>query len=820
MNNEFKKTISKDQTVYTLESASGGATSSGSIASVSTALGGVQRRPKDSIFAQEGNKETAKPRNFVAKNAKMGGAGAHKDKKKAVKQGDVKHKSRELEVAEGWKDEADDFSEWSNHVKDALLSVGPSQQYGMAQRLSQIERKHFGSDIQTGFNAQTGKPDSTSSKDLTGTVSQIYSAIKSGALASAAPTAPGTQSTAFGTVTKPAGQPDPYHTSPALAGGDRQAALARLKGDSNYPAATTLRGPSSGSIKILRNEEDWEEALNNQDSGDDGPTTAAGVGAAMAKLPSWKVMLATIMLASKLPVIGDKIKNTIISSIKNEFGVQMSFKEALGYMQHVRTTPPEEIVSPAVWKFERDGGDYETAIEQLPDDDVNVSPAHVMATISNDLISSGVAQEIKPGKEEKPVAEAMGGGVDAKGRTQDQWMKLVKAKFPDAKMHQAKMIDGPCQAILSDGRKLYWNKVEQGVAEGSEQDYQVGDEVLWRNSDPMSKMMPLPGTVLAIAPGKVKLKIYSKRLIQDRGTDTVILNLANYNLTPKRGVAEGIPDVDHMPGPIIKRTQTGCKRCHGKGYVYKTDDGEVHPMNRPDAKKYKCGKCDGIGFVKVAEQGVAEDHEIQMASSELQSIAKNAQALLHMVRKYSEQEGLDAWQQSKITKAADYLNAVLQSVSGEQNPLESVGVPSYGVGGARNRGDDERHDLDDVELQRNRQEVSSYNITINGKPINPKPIFGRSATIAWGKEQAAAGMDLSNAMISPVQYTEDAYMESLTNMLERSVSQAQHNLMVGVAHNPAFAQKVKVKQKVGQEFANADQGHDISKLPIRVPKKK
>jgi hypothetical protein len=33
-----------------------------------------------------------KPRNFVAKNAKMGGAGAHKDKKKAEKQGDLKHK--------------------------------------------------------------------------------------------------------------------------------------------------------------------------------------------------------------------------------------------------------------------------------------------------------------------------------------------------------------------------------------------------------------------------------------------------------------------------------------------------------------------------------------------------------------------------------------------------------------------------------------------------------------------------------------------------------------------------------------------------------
>ena len=34
----------------------------------------------------------SKPRNFVAKNQKTGGAGAHKDKKKAEKQGNVKHK--------------------------------------------------------------------------------------------------------------------------------------------------------------------------------------------------------------------------------------------------------------------------------------------------------------------------------------------------------------------------------------------------------------------------------------------------------------------------------------------------------------------------------------------------------------------------------------------------------------------------------------------------------------------------------------------------------------------------------------------------------
>ena len=44
--------------------------------------------------------EAPKPRNFVAKNATTSGAGAHKDKKKAEKQGDVKHKGKMLDMAE------------------------------------------------------------------------------------------------------------------------------------------------------------------------------------------------------------------------------------------------------------------------------------------------------------------------------------------------------------------------------------------------------------------------------------------------------------------------------------------------------------------------------------------------------------------------------------------------------------------------------------------------------------------------------------------------------------------------------------------------
>lgn len=95
MNNEFTKIKNKTETRYVLETASAGGTSAGAIASVSSSVGGVRKR-SDNILAQEtdGTQKAgpSRPRNFVAKNAKAGGAGAHRDKKKEQKQGKEKHK--------------------------------------------------------------------------------------------------------------------------------------------------------------------------------------------------------------------------------------------------------------------------------------------------------------------------------------------------------------------------------------------------------------------------------------------------------------------------------------------------------------------------------------------------------------------------------------------------------------------------------------------------------------------------------------------------------------------------------------------------------
>jgi hypothetical protein len=55
--------------------------------------------------------------------------------------------------------------------------------------------------------------------------------------------------------------------------------------------------------------------------------------------------------------------------------------------------------------------------------------------------------------------------VDDKGRTQQEWLDLVKAKFPGARIAQAKMIDGPVVAYLPDGKKIGWRKVDQELSE-------------------------------------------------------------------------------------------------------------------------------------------------------------------------------------------------------------------------------------------------------------------------------------------------------------------------------------------------------------------
>jgi len=238
-------------------------------------------------------------------------------------------------VAEGWKDEADDFNEWSDYVRERLTKASPEQRLGLAKQLSQVEVRNFGSSIQGGFNKQTGKPQA--GLGLTDTVRSIMRS--------------------FGKEAD-----DTRKAQAAIDGTDGPA------GNFSMPF---------GSVDVAGLEDASPEVI--------------------------RVMKKAVMLGAD--------------------------------------------VAAAARNFYKKNG-------TLTDQD--------LPKIQMSLANNASAEWNK----QHSMAESMGRGVDAKGRTQSQWIQMVKAKFPDGKMIQAKMPDGPVQVTLPDGRKLGWKKVEQAVTEG------------------------------------------------------------------------------------------------------------------------------------------------------------------------------------------------------------------------------------------------------------------------------------------------------------------------------------------------------------------
>lgn len=79
--------------------------------------------------------EPSKPRNFVAKNAINTGAGAHKDKKKAEKQGDFKHKKQAIPMDEAMEALEAAFKE-EKAPRALCISSKPDEDLGASQLAS------------------------------------------------------------------------------------------------------------------------------------------------------------------------------------------------------------------------------------------------------------------------------------------------------------------------------------------------------------------------------------------------------------------------------------------------------------------------------------------------------------------------------------------------------------------------------------------------------------------------------------------------------------------------------------------------------------
>jgi 5'-deoxynucleotidase YfbR-like HD superfamily hydrolase len=81
-------------------------------------------------------------------------------------------------------------------------------------------------------------------------------------------------------------------------------------------------------------------------------------------------------------------------------------------------------------------------------------------------------------------------------------------------------------------------------------------------------------------------------------------------------------------------------------------------------------------MTKKVNEGLAElagvvdqDHEVQMARADLYKIAKYAIKLHEMLKNVTEAEGIEGWQQAKITKAADYIGSVYHSLEYDQKVM-------------------------------------------------------------------------------------------------------------------------------------------------------
>ena len=103
-------------------------------------------------------------------------------------------------------------------------------------------------------------------------------------------------------------------------------------------------------------------------------------------------------------------------------------------------------------------------------------------------------------------------------------------------------------------------------------------------------------------------------------------------------------------------------------YKKSKDAAEAHPKHSTFVKYYNSQTNEGLADMADV---VERDHEVQMARSDLYKLAKYSIKLHEMLKSISEHEGLEGWQQSKITKAADYISSVYHALDYDMKFAES-----------------------------------------------------------------------------------------------------------------------------------------------------
>jgi hypothetical protein len=243
------------------------------------------------------------------------------------------------------------------------------------------------------------------------------------------------------------------------------------------------------------------------------------------------------------------------------------------------------------------------------------------------------------------------------------------------------------------------------------------------------------------------------------------------------------------------------------------------------------GKLDGETIMKqfpdMSKQGVAEGDEYNEYSDEVDMVENNLLTIIRACKELADTlksgENLPEWVEEKISMSKQNMVTVsnyLQSQHAQGHIYdEDHSTATGGWGQAARPAIDVSSKLYGAGHDDRAMEAMLPASVFAGSKKNKLGPAGQWRNKGPKKNSPARAGDLvggaAEGYIGRLQERLDAEVD------ERSVSQAQAQMMAAAAHNPQFAKKVGIKTNVAKEFNRADTGRDISKLPKRVlPKKR
>ena len=816
MNDEFKKLSQGDVTRYVLENASSGGTSSGSVASVSMPVGGTRKRG-DNLITQEADKKTEPPktRNPVAKNASAaiggGAAGAHKDKKKAAKQGQEKHKKPYMEalqarldqlkskVAEGSLNELSKDTLKSYSKERGATIHADQRDAGGARTMAADKKKHGDTRAAADWDDEASWLDKRAEKGAKGvaqaTTKIAKKGVSEGSLNELSSDLLKRSAQAATDKRNQAMDPELHN---ALGGGymnplathydnvsqkmDNRAAQVRKK-ETIQKIASKIASPAvMRKMGMSDMEEGVAEEFNGEYDDEAGMaqsnllTTARAVMGLLKtikdrdNLPEWgqeKIAKAEMMLVS----VWDYLQSQKAMGNDPQQGVAEGFVPINTFKM-----PTDPASKPE--KVERDYTPKYDPKVHGPVHDLDWQRQQNEKRMYN-VVRHSDRKVLNP----EPI----------KGQTAaEEFMKQNGLGLGNADLEQVSTLRFHVTGIDASGERV-WSDPLPDMKDVDNFYKQHGIDKFARTTSVTNS----GGGSLAEGKADYNFDIEDlKRL--ERIRDLATMKAQAMALISKPSAKPMKPEkvewfknaLERMNSPLKVIKMMYDLMLSGEGHSVIGTKSSMNPNNYrqrfgeqgvDESWKSKLGGAALAGALALGASGAHADMKDVPAGGHNQL----PDIVAHVTFKVGEKTV------TKDINLGSYYRSPKEAAEELKNFLNSKGITSY------------KFDLERVKPTNNYLDNSPATGTGNEKPSIDT------------KEPSSNGKNTGDYMAK-----EDAYMESLENMLERSVSQAQHNLMVGVANNPQFAQQVKVKQKVGQEFANADVGHDISKLPIRVPKKK